>query len=51
MLTSLTPMYSMICLSTRRYAPASSADRMSGALTISMSGVPDRLRSIAVTPG
>ena len=51
MLTSLTSAYSSICLSTRRYAPASAADRMSGSLTISTSGTPDRLRSIAVTPG
>ena len=38
MLTSLTSTYSRICLSTRRYAPACAAERMSGSLTISMSG-------------
>ena len=44
-LQSETPAYTSISLSAVRYAIASSADSMSGSETISMSGVPPRLKS------
>ena len=51
MFTSLTSTILEDLLEARRYAPASAAERMSGSLTISMSGTPARLRSMAVDAG
>ncbi len=47
MRTSLTSSDSSVARSSRRYAPASSGERMSGSLTHSTSGTPARLKSIA----
>ena len=48
MLQSLTAVYRMISFSRVRYSQASSGEEMSGSLTISISGTPERLRSIEV---
>ncbi len=45
MRTSLTSSDSSVARSSRRYAPASSGERMSGSLTHSTSGTPARLKS------
>ena len=40
------PRYFTVCQTKFRYFTASCAERMSGSLTISMSGMPERLKSI-----
>ncbi len=45
MLPSQTPRYSRMARKARRYAAASSGERMSGSDTVSMSGTPERLKS------